>query len=639
MDESRASRTGPRPNELLSVAERMDYLGILRGGFVVVAVVVGLLGTGVRTVPAWALLGSSGLYALLLLVPGGARRIPRLDVRPILGAMLILDGVYLGWLAYATGGLGSPLRFLIYVHVIAVTMLGSYRTGLKIAAWHSIVLFVSAYAQSAGILAHREAFPSGLPGDPNFALASGLSVGALWAVALATAWFSAANERELRGQKIDLEELSEMVAEIDARNTPADIPRILLDRVCSVFGFTRGLVLASPKDDLSLVAYRGSGEPAGMDAGLDHVIERAWDARQTLLVHAVDPERDPRLDALLPGARNLLIVPLFLAGGYRLGIMAVEHGGTRAHVKRWIVTMVEQFASHAALALHNAWLVDELERQLEENKALEAQLLVQNMDLEAKVQERTQELSESLENLRIADAGRRALLARLVTAEEAERQRIAGDVHDGPIQLLTAAGLGLEMVRKSLAKLGQRDMNERIEEALAALTRAVEGMRTLTFDLRPSSLDEQGLASALREYLQYRDPDLRFVVEDRIHGQPPEAIRLILFCVAQEALANVRKHAKATRVDVLISERDGGYVIRVRDNGVGFDSSEIRRSREGHLGLSSMRERAQMAGGTCEVHSRPGGGTSMECWLPAEAQGAPRLITGSDPRLAERGAA
>ncbi|HMC37025.1 MAG TPA: sensor histidine kinase, partial [Actinomycetota bacterium] len=222
---------------------------------------------------------------------------------------------------------------------------------------------------------------------------------------------------------------------------------------------------------------------------------------------------------------------------------------------------------------------------------------------------------------------------------EAERQRIAGDVHDGPIQLLTAAGLGLEMVRKSLAKLGQRDMNERIEEALAALTRAVEGMRTLTFDLRPSSLDEQGLASALREYLQYRDPDLRFVVEDRLHGQPPEAIRLILFRVAQEALANVRKHAKATRVDVLISERDGGYVIRVRDNGVGFDSSEIRRSREGHLGLSSMRERAQMAGGTCEVHSRPGDGTSMECWLPAEAQGAPRLITGSDPRLAERGAA
>src|SRR5437879_4969984 len=83
--------------------------------------------------------------------------------------------------------------------------------------------------------------------------------------------------------------------------------------------------------------------------------------------------------------------------------------------------------------------------------------------------------------------------------------------------------------------------------------------------------------------LHDRDPDLRFVVEDRLHGQPPEAIRLILFRVAQEALANVRKHAKATRVDVLISERDGGYFIRVRDNGVGFDSSEIRRSREGHL--------------------------------------------------------
>ena len=193
MDESRASRTGPRPNELLSVAERMDYLGILRGGFVVVAVVVGLLGTGVRTVPAWALLASSGLYALLLLVLEGARRIPRLDVRPILGAMLILDGVYLGWLAYATGGLGSPLRFLIYVHVIAVTVLASYRTGLKIAAWHSMLVFVWLYAQRADLIPLREKVPSVIPGGADFPLDASLAVAGLLVVAVVTAWLAAAN--------------------------------------------------------------------------------------------------------------------------------------------------------------------------------------------------------------------------------------------------------------------------------------------------------------------------------------------------------------------------------------------------------------------------------------------------------------
>jgi signal transduction histidine kinase len=195
------------------------------------------------------------------------------------------------------------------------------------------------------------------------------------------------------------------------------------------------------------------------------------------------------------------------------------------------------------------------------------------------------------------------------------------------------------MVRKALARLGQRELNAQVDEALAALYGSVEAMRTLTFDLRPSTLDEEGLAPALREYLQHRDSQLRFTVDDHLRREPPESTRLILYRIAQEALVNVRKHAKATQVDVLVTEHNGGYLLRIRDNGVGFDSSEIRKSKEGHLGLSSMRERAEMAGGTCNVHSRPGGGASVEIWLPAEAESGSRVVTGFDLSYAQEGAA
>src|SRR5438105_2159883 len=168
-------RPRPVPQDLLSIGERLNYLGWIRTGFLVTVVVVGML-RGVRVVSIDAILAATCLYGLLLLVPEAIHRFPRLDPRPVIGATLMLDGVYLVWVAYATGGWGSPLRFLIYVHVVAVTLLASYRTGLKIAAWHSLLLFASLYAQSGGILPVRETLVSALPGGDRFELTSALSV-------------------------------------------------------------------------------------------------------------------------------------------------------------------------------------------------------------------------------------------------------------------------------------------------------------------------------------------------------------------------------------------------------------------------------------------------------------------------------
>jgi GAF domain-containing protein len=104
-------------------------------------------------------------------------------------------------------------------------------------------------------------------------------------------------------------------------------------------------------------------------------------------------------------------VPLLVDRGFGLGVVAVEHPSRRGQIKRWVVVLVEQFATHAALTLQNAWLLDELGRKLEENQALQTQLLSKNLDLEVQVAERTKDLTKSLRKVQSVDEQRRRLLA------------------------------------------------------------------------------------------------------------------------------------------------------------------------------------------------------------------------------------
>jgi signal transduction histidine kinase len=315
----------------------------------------------------------------------------------------------------------------------------------------------------------------------------------------------------------------------------------------------------------------------------------------------------------------VLVVPLLVDRGFRLGIVAVEHPARRHEIKRWVITVVEQFASHAALTLNNAWLRAELEQKLEENRALQAQLRSHNLELEVKVEERTQDLSESLENLRIVDEQRRRLLARLVHAEEETRKRIAEDIHDDPVQKMIATSMRIQLMRKSIADPAEREV---FDQLLQVVRSSIDGMRHLIFELRPHALDQQGLGPALREYLESLKGDFEFQVDDRLDSQPPAELRVVLYRLAQEAFANAHKHAQADRVDVRLVEQDGGFLLRISDDGVGFASQEAVTPERGHLGLSSMRERAEMAGGWCRLLSLPGDGTTVEFWVPGQRPGA-----------------
>jgi diguanylate cyclase (GGDEF)-like protein len=342
----------------------MEYLLGLRAALACVVLGAGLWAPHVAGAAIISFAVGSVLYLILAALAEWLRR--HMGGRGLwsINGMLMADGIYLAWVVYLSGGTNSPLRFLVYVHIVAVSLLASYRTGLKLALWHTLLFFVVLYAQAGGLVDAREGGLSALPGRTGFGTVAMLNVTALWGMALGTAVFSSLVGRELRRQKVDLQELAAMVAELDRRMKSVDVAEILLDRLRECFGFFRAVLLASPDGALSLVAHRGAQELAGNGTSIDRVIQRAWDSREVVLVKQLDPQHDHLLAQLLPEARNLLVVPLFTEG-QPTGIVALEHLNRRVRIRRWTVSMVQQFVSHGALALRNSWLLEEVQRMAE----------------------------------------------------------------------------------------------------------------------------------------------------------------------------------------------------------------------------------------------------------------------------------
>lgn len=231
-------------------------------------------------------------------------------------------------------------------------------------------------------------------------------------------------------------------------------------------------------------------------------------------------------------------------------------------------------------------------------------------------------LHRSLETLRRTDAERRRLLLYLAQAQEQERERIAADIHDDSIQAMTAVGIRLEMLKRRLEDPEQLAVLDELE---GSIVMSIARLRHLLFELRPPVLDREGLAPALRMYLEEvgRDVRLTYTLENGFSSEPSMEIRTILYRIALEALTNVRKHAGAHRVQVVLDETDGGYLVHVRDDGKGFALNAASDPLPGHLGLTAMRERAELAGGWWRASSTPGTGSTIEFWLPASIQEEP----------------
>jgi diguanylate cyclase (GGDEF)-like protein len=348
-------------NEIVPIAERLGYMRLFRLGAVLLVVLFGVAARNSIGVPFERLSLLTGVYVAVALASDGIWRLSRRGGTLLFGGMLIVDGLYLAWVSYVTGGNASPLRYLIILHLISVALLASYRTGLKLALWHSLLLFVVFYAEQSRILEPLNP-RRGLPGTTFEQLMAFVAV--FWLVTLATTSFSAVNERELRRRRYDVEALARMAADLEATTDSVAVAETLLDHILDAFGFERALVLGSRAGDLSLMSYRGPERSLGSQnrPGANSVILTSQEMRKTMLVSNLDPEADRWLAALLPSGKNLVVVPLY-AEGAALGVLVVEHGlKSGSRLERRVISMVERFASHAALALRSAWLLEQVQQ-------------------------------------------------------------------------------------------------------------------------------------------------------------------------------------------------------------------------------------------------------------------------------------
>jgi two-component system NarL family sensor kinase len=219
--------------------------------------------------------------------------------------------------------------------------------------------------------------------------------------------------------------------------------------------------------------------------------------------------------------------------------------------------------------------------------------------------------------MRDAQRDREELLQHAIEASDRERQTIAAGLHDGVVQEL--AGVSFQM---AAAIEHDRDDPAKLSGALragAAGTRnAIRQLRSLLLEIYPPALRDQGLASALPDLaapLTARGVDVAITVD--VGSDISTHIEQLIFRTAQEAMRNVGEHAAATHVDLAVSGDNGALSLRVSDDGRGFDEPTLSQRRsEGHMGLAMLRDLAEAAGGTLEVRSAPGSGTTVELEVP-----------------------
>ena len=320
-------------------------------------------------------------------------------------------------------------------------------------------------------------------------------------------------------------------------------------------------VVAADGEDAELAAGL-IGHEFGKDASkVGRVLERQRSARIDSILD--DPDVDQTETRLL-GARTGLYVPL-VARGHGLGVIAVHDKLTaNGRFTDGDLRLAEIFAGRAAVALA---------------------------------------LSE-----RVA----RDTVRRVVAAQEEERRRLALELHDETGQALTSILLGLKAIGGAETK---EDAQRAEADVRGLVVQALQDVRALAVELRPSALDDFGLGPAVERLAQTfgERSGIGTNVETHLAVRLTPELETTLYRVVQEALSNVVKHAGAERVSIVLAQRGSGVAATIDDDGQGFDESLIRPDA---LGLTGMRERLALVGGTLEIESAPGSGTTVAARVP-----------------------
>ncbi|GAA4978912.1 sensor domain-containing diguanylate cyclase [Kineococcus glutinatus] len=360
-------------DDLVALGKRARWAFGFRLVLAVVPLVVWGFLPAARTGSADAVLGGVVAYLAVLVLGEVLRHAGRRCALWSITLALLADGVHLAWTFRLLGGADGPMAYVFVIHAMAITLLASFRSGLKVAAWNTLVLLLVVQADVDGVFGERllgSTFPTA-----GFAVL----LAAVWSATFTTAAFAAVNERELRRRRYDMQVLRRfslaMEGGHDVRETAGQLAELCRDELLA----QRVVVLVGEEDPAGQLPGRTGGlvhvltTADGLSCGEtpapggDSVLGRAVATHGTLLVKRLDAEADRDLAQLLPEARNVLVVP-FRAEGQVRGALVLEYGQRRALVRRRsrpsldrrLVSTAQQVAAHAALAMGRATLVHRL---------------------------------------------------------------------------------------------------------------------------------------------------------------------------------------------------------------------------------------------------------------------------------------
>lgn len=373
-----------------------------------------------------------------------------------------------------------------------------------------------------------------------------------------------------------LETLHEVVRSIVDETDVERLLGLVCARLRELAGARLALAaLAIDRDgDLRIVSADGEDEDAAR-AVVGHLLDR----RHSKVGAVLDRGQSARVDSLYDdpevaqaearalGARTGLYVPL-VAHGRGLGVLAIHDKLTASgRFTDEDLRLAEIFAARAAIAVA---------------------------------------LTE-----RVA----RDTVRRVVAAQEEERRRLALELHDETGQALTSILLGLKAIGTAKTK---QEAEQAEADVRSLVVQALQDVRALAVELRPSALDDFGLAAAVERLAQTFEErsGIETTAQATLEGRLPPEVETVLYRVVQEALSNVVKHAEADHVSIVISQRDGRVAATIDDDGRGFAESGVR---EEALGLLGMRERLALVGGTLQIESTPGAGTTIAAQVPVAA--------------------
>lgn len=352
-----ANRRAPMTSELVPLTTRTHSLLALRTAIVALVLLACFGAPATVRGDRGAILVATGAYLGFLALAEIARRLLGRGLE-LLGLSLLIDGVYLAWVIDQAGGTSSELRSLIVLHLVAASLLVSYRTGVKVAAWHCILLAV----------VHQL--------HPGAAEASSVVVFALAVllVGFGAATFSAINERELRRRRADVESVNRFAVALDEARRPSEVAAVLVAHTETAVGLEQRVVLGRRADGSAMVlAADGLGDGdrdhavlfvgAEMTPTDQSALARAWETHEPVLSRTLSSDTDPLLAEGFHGAENVVVLPIF-ADGRPAGALVAAFGARRlGRIERTVLATAEQLVAHAALALRNAYLLEDVQAQ------------------------------------------------------------------------------------------------------------------------------------------------------------------------------------------------------------------------------------------------------------------------------------